>query len=291
MLRKIIKVTLISLLTIIIIAAVALGLFIYKVKNGFPIYESKAPVIEQQLGEKSILLFNKTNGFRHGEAIAESKVAFAKIASDNGWSLFETDNGAVFNDEQLASFDLVIWSNVTGRVLKDNQRAAMKAFIEAGGGFMALHGAGDGSHPWPWYREELIGANFSHHSLKPQFQEATMHKECASSFPGCDAWTDPWIRTEEWYTFLDNPRDRGFQVLWTVNEATFNPSGNLGFLVRDKNFGMGDDHPIVWYKCVGSGRSFYSALGHAGAAFKEPAYLGLLTNAIQWAAGWEGDCP
>lgn len=84
--------------------------------------------------------------------------------------------------------------------------------------------------------------------------------------------------------FNNNPRDKAFIPVYTVDENTFDPSGNLGSLVTDKDFGMGDDHPIVWYKELpGGGRSFYSALGHSGAAFAEEKLLGLLQRGIEWA--------
>jgi hypothetical protein len=38
------------------------------------------------LAGNSILVFSKTNGFRHGEAIEVSVPAFEKMAGDNGWS-------------------------------------------------------------------------------------------------------------------------------------------------------------------------------------------------------------
>ena len=54
-------------------------------------------------------------------------------------------------------------------------------------------------------------------------------------------------------------------------------------MIKDKDFGMGDDHPIVWYKeLAGGGRSFYSGLGHAGTAFREAKYLDLLKRGILW---------
>jgi type 1 glutamine amidotransferase len=67
--------------------------------------------------------------------------------------------------------------------------------------------------------------------------------------------------------FYDNPLDRGFQVLYTVDESKMIPSGNIPILASYKDFGWGEDHPIVWYHPLNKGRVFYSALGHAGSAF------------------------
>jgi len=53
---------------------------------------------------------------------------------------------------------------------------------------------------------------------------------------------------------------------------------------------MGDDHPIVWYNCVGKGKAFYSALGHKAYYYKSPNYNRLLTEAINWAGNPLQNC-
>ncbi|NRB52499.1 MAG: ThuA domain-containing protein [Saprospiraceae bacterium] len=283
--KQALKTFLYIVLTLITIAVINIGFFIYKAKNGIPVYESRAPKLPSEMKDFSVLLFSKTNAFRHSRAIKAAIPAFQKMAEEKGWTLFSTANGAVFNAEQLAKFDVVIWNNCTGRVLKDEQRAAFKSYMEKGGGFVGVHGSGDGSHKWDWYEDELIGARFSHHSLQPQFQLADMYLECnaSSSFP-CSHLSHKWTRSEEWYVFNNNPRNNGFTPVYTVDENTFNPSGNLGSLITDKDFGMGDDHPIVWYKeLAGGGRSFYSALGHSGDAFAEEKVLELMERGIEWA--------
>ena len=282
--KKFFKIFLLSMLGIIIILAGAMGVFIYKVTYGFPFYDSKPPVLQATVADFSILLFNKTNGFRHGEAIEASTRAFQQMGEKHGWSVFVTENGAVFNKQQLDKFDLVIWNNVTGRVLKEEQKTAFKEYMENGGGFLGIHGAGDNSHHWKWYEKNLLGADFSHHTMNPQFQEATMHLHCDTTVAAlCHGLTKTWKRTEEWYSFFNNPADQGFKVLYTVDEKTFNPSGYIRFLAEDKDFGMGDFHPIVWYKELpGGGRTFYSALGHAGVYFEESEHLEMLRKAILW---------
>lgn len=263
---------------------IAFGAFIYKVKYGFPIYEKTPPELSLNAGDFTVLVFSKTSGFPHSGAISEAKQAFASLGEANGWSVVISDNGAAFNDNQLPLFDVVIWNNATGRNLTDTQRASFKKYMESGGSFIGIHGAGDASHHWPWYEQTLIGANFTHHTMNPQFQEATMNRECSSSFTDCTKLPEPWIREEEWYVFTNNPRDGGANVIDTVDENTFDPNGNIRFMASDKNFGMGNDHPIVWYRCLSNGgKAFYSALGHAGEYFTEPNHLLLLESAIKWA--------
>ncbi|MDF9796675.1 type 1 glutamine amidotransferase [Catalinimonas alkaloidigena] len=282
--RKILKISAFTVLSIALVAALGLGAFIYKVRYGFNFYETTAPELPADLKSPAVLLFSKTNGFRHGEAIEASRPAFRQIAKVNGWSLYDTDNGAVFNPEQLSRFEVVIWNNVSGKVLNEEQRQHFKAFLENGGGFVGIHAAGDNSHQWEWYENKVIGAHFSHHPIAPQIQEAELNLETNLSITDLSKdLPQSWLHADEWYMFYDNPRNNGAQVLYMLDESNINPSGNMGFLATDKDWGMGDDHPIVWYKTVGQGKAFYSALGHQGAAFQEEDYITLLGNAIRWA--------
>ena len=260
--------------------------FIWKAKYGINFYDSTPPELPTNLSEKAVLVFSKTNGFRHGEAIEASTPMLKKMAKDNGWSLYATDNGAVFNPEQLKKFAVVVWNNTSGKTLNGEQRGHFKSYLEGGGGFVGIHAAGDDSHQWEWYEDKVVGARFSHHTLNPQFQTATMHKEEGDSTL-TNELPIKWNREEEWYMFFDNPRDKAFEVLYTVDEINMNPSGNIFLLASDKDWGMGEDHPIVWYHPLKKGRIFYSALGHTGGSFQEPEHQQLLENAIRWAGKFQ----
>ncbi|WKN45836.1 ThuA domain-containing protein [Tunicatimonas pelagia] len=281
--KRALKIVGISLAGLVLVAVIGMSLFIYKARYGFNFYETTPPELPTDLTEDAILIFSKTNGYRHSDAIEASLPAFRQIVRQNGWSIFTTDNGAVFNPEQLAKFKVVVWNNTSGKVLNEEQRQAFRVYLEDGGGFVGIHAAGDNSHQWEWYEQEVIGADFSHHPLNPQMQQSMLYLEpdaanhaVAKDLPG------RWEREEEWYIFSTNPRERDADVLYTLDESLINPSGNFGFLVTDKGWGMGDDHPIVWYRTVGKGRVFYSALGHQAAAFEEPFHLTMLENAIRW---------
>ena len=270
---------------VLLLLIIGLGLFIYKVKYGLPFYESDPPELPTQMKNFSVLVFSKTNGFPHTEAIEAAIPAFQKMGEENNWTVFSTNNGAVFNDEQLSQFDVVIWNNATGRNLTDEQRGAFKKYMSNRGGFVGIHGAGDDSHGWDWYYDNLIGANFSHHPLSPQIQTGTLHRECpeATIFP-CKNLPEETQRLDEWYVFFDNPREKGYTVLYTLDETGLSMNGNLPILVSDKDFGMGTDHPIAWYRELpGEGRTFYSAMGHTGASFQESFHLSMLESAIRWA--------
>ena len=282
--KKFFKIFLISLLVLIILGIGGISFFVYKVKYGLPIFETEAPALPDNLEGFSVLVFSKTNGFRHGEAIDASLKAFDQMAEENGWSMFQTDNGAVFRIDLLAEFDVVIWNNASGRVLTPEQREAFRGYIESGGGFVGIHAAGDDSHHWDWYQDKLVGAHFSHHPIDPHIQESTLTLETDTSHLSIsEGLEESWTRSDEWYVFYDNPRLNDKTVLYNMSEEGVVMSGNMGFLVKDKDYGMGEDHPIVWYSEIEEGRSVYSALGHTGTSFEEGNHLKLLKNAILWA--------
>lgn len=290
--KKFLKFVLYSFLSLFLVGFIGIGIFVYKVKYGLPFYDSTPPTLPVEMKDFSVLLFSKTNGFPHSEAIASAIPAFETMAKKNDWGIYSTNNAAVFNKEQLTKFDVIIWSNATGRNLTDEQRIAFKEYMENGGGFLGIHGTGDDSHHWDWYYEKLIGAHFSHHPLDPQLQTANLHLECdsTSSYPCLDL-PATFNRSDEWYVFLDNPRAKDFKVLYTLDETDLAMSGNLKYLVDDKDFGMGADHPIIWYKCLpNGGRTFYSAMGHTGASFQEATHLAILEKGIQWAGKLVGAC-
>jgi type 1 glutamine amidotransferase len=244
-------------------------------------YDLTPPVLPAELDSPAILVFTKTNGFRDQEAITASTEALSKIAGQEGWSIFFTENGAVFNEEQLAKFDAVVWANTAGDNLDGAQRLAFRSYIESGGGFVGIHGAGgDFLYLWPWYVTQLIGAQFIGHPWLPHLQQATIRVE-ERSHPATRHLGRTWTRTDEWYSFQFSPRGR-VRVLASVDEDSYEPVNMF-----EESIVMGD-HPIVWERCVGNGRAFYSALGHTPQSYVETDFVKMLTGAIAWAAGLDG---
>lgn len=241
-------------------------------------YDSVSPVVPE-LGKPAVLVFSKTNGFRHADAIAEGVPALRSVADLRGWSLFSTENGAVFNPDALQRFDVVVWLNVSGAPLDESQRAAMKAWLESGGGYVGIHAALDDSHSsWEWYVREVVGARFIGHAMG--LLPAVIQVERADHL-ALRGLEKSWSRTDEWYSFDRSVRGLpGVEVLASLDESTYEPRMKLLWI--DKDLAMGD-HPIVWTRRVGEGRAFLSAFGHSSEAFQEPQHLAMLESAIAWA--------
>jgi uncharacterized protein len=251
--------------------------------GGVKVYETTAPVLPAEIKRPAILVFSKTNGFRHAETIIAANVLYASMAEKNGWGHFQTENGAAFDPAILARFDAVLFNNVSGDVLTLDQRAAFKAFLEKGGGFVGVHGSGgDFSYKWDWYVKDLIGAQFIGHTMDPQFQDAKVVFE-NRTHPAVKDVPESLIRTDEWYSFDTSVRKKGYTVLGALDEKSYSPTGLWG-----QKLAMGD-HPVIWAHCIGNGRILYSAMGHLPEAYAEPAYQTLLSGALNWTLRLEGE--
>lgn len=245
------------------------------------------PELPADLVRPAFLVFSKSNGFRHEEAIPAGIERLKAIAEARGFGVYLTENGAVHNAEQLARFDAVVWHNTSGTVLDEAQKQALVAYLEAGGGFVGIHGTGgDPSYDWQWYVDELIGAQFIGHTMGPQFQDATAVVE-DSNHPATASLPETFTHNEEWYSFDRSVRDREeFHVLISVDESSYSPESHLLWIDTDLRMG---DHPMVWTRCIGKGRVFFSALGHQAAAYSSAEGAALLDGAVAWAMRQEGE--
>lgn len=266
----------------------ALGFSAYQQmrEEGFfrdPVFETVPPTLPP-LERPAVLVFSKTNAFIHRDAIPAAQAMIQRFGEANGWSVYLTDNGAIHNPDDLARFDVVVWNNVTGDVLTTDQRQAFVDYVKSGGGWVGIHGSGDRSHNWQWYEQALIAAEFVGHPMGPggpQFQAAVVRIE-ARDDPIVSHLPQEWTRTDEWYSFVASPRDRGVIVLATLDPSSYSPR------MFGRDISMGDDHPIVWKQCIEDGRAFYSAMGHTAESYEEPGHVIMLERAIAWAAGLEG---
>lgn len=248
-------------------------------------HEDVAPAIPDSVGRPALLLFTKTNAFRHIDAIEAGSQLFETVADERGWSIFHTENGAVFNERDLSRFDAVVFHCTSGDVFDESQEAAFQDWLEGGGGWLGTHAAGDGSHAgWRWYVDNLIGSDYVAHILNPQFQSARVIVE-DRDHPATANLPETWSHLEEWYSWEESNRAKGFSVLARIDESSYTPE--MEFMGQKKDLRMGD-HPVLWKRCVGRGRSLYSALGHRAEAYTSPEVRSLLEGGLAWVIGAEG---
>ncbi|MFC7303390.1 ThuA domain-containing protein [Streptomyces monticola] len=229
--------------------------------------ESKKPGKPGKDGE-SVLVFSKTAGFRH-DSIPEGIATVKELGAANGFTVDATEDANAFTPGNLAKYDAVVWLSTTGDVLNPEQQTAFEEYIKAGGGYVGVHAAADTEYDWAFYGG-LAGAYFqSHPAIQPAKINVEDHAHDATAHLGPTA---TWDRTDEWYNYRSNPRDRA-RVLASLDESSYTGGS------------MSGDHPIAWCQEYEGGRSFYTGGGHTKESYAEPAFKRHLLGGIRYAAG------
>ncbi len=216
--------------------------------------------------QERVLVFSKTAGFRH-QSIEDGQEMFRKLAATKQFAVDFSEDAAVFNQENLSKYNLVVFLSTTGDILNDGQQTELERYMQAGGNWMGVHAAADTEYDWPWYNE-LVGAYFlSHPKGTP---EATIIVE-DHEHPSTDFLADTWVRNDEWYNYKSIKGD--LNVLMRLDETTYEGGKN------------GTDHPIAWYKPVSNGRMFYTGLGHTSESYVDPDYVLHISGALDYLLG------
>ncbi|WP_286863301.1 MULTISPECIES: ThuA domain-containing protein [Sphingobacterium] len=204
------------------------------------------------IAQKRVLIFSKTQGFRHssiekGAQVLKQLLDKEKIASDH------SEDAALFTDQGLKKYDAVIFLSTTGNILDDTQQEAFVRYIQSGKGFVGIHAATDTEYDWPWYNG-LVGAYFTSHPAVQQAKIDVLDRKHAAT-----KHLDPvWQHKDEWYNFKDVKDD--LHVLMNLDEKSYNGGK------------MGDKHPISWSQDYDGGKVFYTGLGHTEESYDEPKF-------------------
>lgn len=231
---------------------------------------------QQERERMNIAVTTQTEGFRHSNIPVAVK-ALKNLATENNWQLFHTEESQYFTNENLDTLDLIIFLQTTGNIFGDEQKQAIEQFVEKGGGLLTIHSGTVTENDWKWYIDNL-GAVFVGH---PPVQEGKLIIE-DRNHPSTDFFPDSiWVIEDEWYFFDRNPRE-DVHVLMSIGELSKNVDNKEWFDPVDQGLG---DHPLVWYRHVGHGRIFQTALGHPPELYSDSNFIKHLKGAILWTAG------
>ncbi len=181
-----------------------------------------------------------------------------------------------FTTEHLSELDAVFFYT-TGEVpMGEDGKAALKAFIEGGGGFVGSHCATDTFYAWPWYGR-MLGGYFDGH---PWNFEATVGIKvddtghCSTVHLG-----EGFTITDEIYQFKE-PYSRSSQHVLMSLDVDKSPMDVKGIKRTDGDFG------ISWTRSQSKGRVFYSALGHRADVWKDERFRKHMVEGMLWATGF-----
>jgi cytochrome c len=220
-----------------------------------------------------ILLFSKTEGFRH-DCIPTATAALRKLCLSNGIAVDTTEDAEDFTEKNLRRYQAVVFLCTTGDVLNPTQETDFERYIQAGGGYVGIHSATDTEYGWTWYGG-LAGGYFNGH---PEIQNATLRVETHDHPSTRHLSGDQWQRKDEWYNFKNlNPN---VQVLLSLDESSYSGGNNCADSV-----GKQPCHPAAWCHVYDGGRAFYTAGGHTKESYAEPEFLKHVLGGIRYAIG------
>jgi len=251
--------------------------------------EQDAAAMEKLIGEKltakplkarKVLVFSKCEGFVHGEAIVYAKKAFEIAAKTGAFTVdFNDDYAALTDKDNLFKYDALVLNNTTNLKTKDNPTLVpnILAFVEAGRGLCAIHGAADNFKDSP-EGAALVGGVFDGHPWNAGGTWAFKLDEPDNPLNRTLKASDLKFSDEIYQ--VKAPYDRSKKRVIVSLDLSHEPTANAqGQKREDKDFA------VSWINLPGQGRMFYTTFAHDKRSFLEPARLWHILDALQYTLG------
>lgn len=251
-----------------------------------------------------VLFFSKASGFEH-EAIKlvmkDGRPGYAyavlrELGEKNNIDFTFAKDGSLFTPDYVAEFDAFFFYTSGDLTLARNSpvlgdgnppmtpagKIALLRAIEAGKGFVGVHGATDTFHS-PGNKDhgparnrddgagadpfvKMVGGEFIRHDA----QQVAPVIVADPGFPGMAAVPRNYSPMEEWYSLKNFAPD--LHVL----------------LVQDTSRMIGPSYarppfPLAWVRQHGRGRVFYTSMGHREDVWTSPVFQAMITGGLEWA--------
>lgn len=241
--------------------------------------------------ERKLLVFSKTNGFRHGSIPFGIKAVQLMGEQTGAFSVTATEDESYFEPETLKQFDAVLMLNTTGEVFRPKKwpddpaqkqeaqqreerlKQSLVNFVKNGGGLAGFHSATDTYKRWDEYNK-MMGGAFAGHPWHMEVPVRLLDEDHPLNkiFDG-----QGFTVRDEIYQFRDDtaqPTDR--RMLLSLDPTW----DQLKRGKRKDNF-----YPISWVASYGKGRTFYCSLGHRNEIYWNPKVLAHYLAGLQYALG------
>jgi len=223
---------------------------------------------------KRLLVVTHTTGFRHA-SIPTAEAVLSRLASESRrftvvFCRDAADVARLLTPAGFATVDGVVFANTTGN-LGVPDLPALLSWIRDGHAFIGAHSASDTYHDAPDYLT-MLGAEFDTHG-----NETTVDIRVEDpSHPAGAPLPSPFRIFDEIYKFRTNPRGR-VNVLLSLDRHPNDGTPAAG---------QPGDLPLAWFHSYGTGRVFYTALGHRDDVWNDRRFQQHLMGAISWALGF-----
>jgi type 1 glutamine amidotransferase len=222
---------------------------------------------------RRLLVVTYTEGFRHS-SIPIAETTIRDIGARN--AIFATEFCRTADEvktrltaDGLRGLDGVFFANTTGNLgIPDLQ--AFLDWIKAGHGFLGAHSASDTYHDSAEFLAMLGGEFSTHGAIAPGDIRVDDPAD-----PSVAHLAPRFTITDELYRFSRSSR-ADVHVLLSMDHE---PNDGVG------TAGAPADLLMAWRRAYGSGRVFYTALGHREEVWQDPRFQQHLLGALRWALG------
>jgi uncharacterized protein len=216
-----------------------------------------------------ILVYTKNGaGYVH-DNIPASIAAIQALGREHGFLVEASDDPATFTDDRLRDYHALVFSNTNNVVFdSDAQRVALMRYVQAGGGFAAIHSASGTERSWNWFAA-LLGGRFQRHAPIQPFDTLVLDR----SHPSLAHLPERWKRDDECYYLTRmnvNLRVLAVNDLSAITDPKEKPPAIFG-----------DVFPAVWSQEFDGGRQWYTSLGHRKEDYAAPEFRRHLLGGIQ----------
>jgi len=204
----------------------------------------------------------------HG-VLGQASTALAEVAEHAGLSPVVVDDVRDLSPGELSAAGVLALFTIGETPFTHDQRAAVVESWHAGRlRVLGVHSATDACYGWPEYGS-LIGARFDGHPWTQEFSIDVVDRQ----HPATAHLGPTWEWRDEIYLFRSlHP---GARVLLRLADGQVDLSAPGG-RVPEGGF------PLAWCHGDGSGRTFYTALGHFPQAWESTVFLRHLAGGLAW---------
>lgn len=223
-----------------------------------------------------VLVYTKNGkGFVH-DNIPYAAKSIQQLGQENGFQVEVTDNPAVFTEEKLKEFTLLVFPSTNNDVFDtDEQRVAFRRYIQAGGGFVGLHSVTGTERKWTWFKQ-MVGYTFAWHAKFQTFKIKKIDHE----HPSMKNVPDVWTKGDECY--FGREMYPGIKVLMAHDLSSISP--NEQEKVKSHAGSFAHYYPAVWYQQFDGGNIWVTALGHNKNDYQDPVFVNHVLDGIRYVA-------
>jgi type 1 glutamine amidotransferase len=201
--------------------------------------------------------------------LPQSVAALAMLADMAGLQFIHSDDVRTLTPDAIRRARVLALFTIGETRWSSPQREALLGQLRGGElSVLGIHSATDSCHRWPEFRE-VIGARFDGHPWTQELQIDVVDRE----HPATRGLPERWTLRDEIYLFRELREDAHVLLALDPTGLDMTRPG-----ARTPPIGF----PLAWTFTEGTGRVFYTALGHFPEAFENIDYLGHLSGALEW---------